>query len=220
MTRKIIMINGRKRVGKTTIGRLLQEVIPNSHVFHLADHLRVQTQVSYGYYDFNPHIMEDRKDIPSDEFGGAKFRELCFSMAEDNMKKLHGKGFYAVMLCNKINKETEENTNIIIPDFGFVSECPSFINNFGIENMKFFRLFRPDIDIGVDTRSYMTWDQIAAYDDPPAKFQIGPHRFPDGIPEQPIHDIYNYPNQTDKAVQEILKHCQEWFPETLNSPSV
>lgn len=222
MERKIILINGIKRVGKSTLADMLSQFIRNSFIYHLADHLRVQVQVSYGYYDFNPHMMDKIKDDPRPEFGGAKFRELCFSMAESNMKVLHGKSFYSEILCRKILHETPENGTIIIPDLGFVSEVPSFINYFGIDNLKFFRLIRPGVENHGDTRKYLSWNDIASYDEPPTQFQIGPHRFPEGIPEQPIHDIYNYEGRQFEAVKEILVACEDFLlgdPEEYQSVS-
>lgn len=224
MTHKFILLNGPPRIGKSTTANILAQVLRHAadaagidpdYILrrNFADHLKVTTQTAYGYYSTDPDYLDAIKDQVRDEFGGVDFRRLLIDMSEKHLKRLHGKTFFGEMLCRRVETDAPAGAIVLVGDSGFNSEATPVANRFTTDSILLVRLQRPGADFGTDSRGYVYWRNIAAYDEAPAPYQIGPTKFAAAGNLRRELDVDNIEGQQHLAVRAILAQIAEFAPE-------
>jgi hypothetical protein len=207
----LILLNGPKRVGKTTIANTLQRMLNNVQRINMADHVKMMTHAAYGL-PLDPDYLEAVKDSPHPAMGGMTPREAYIHFSERVMKELHGSAVFGEVFVNKA-KAAPEGSCIITADTGFAGEIVPIAREFGVEHLLLVRLNGLNANFNGDSRSYVYWRDVVFESKrqihelnkggKPVPYRIGPSCDLGGTVVTEI-DIENIPGQSMRAAQEIL----------------
>ena len=183
---RMILINGPKRVGKTTNANLVADMIGRSlpdgcraHRINMADRLKTLTNSIYNVRTPDgqiapPDYLEAIKDQPLEIFGGASFRQALIYVSEVVIKPRHGKTVFGKWFLDTVNQVCKPGDVVITADTGFASEIVPIINQVGGDNALLVRIHGMDASFDGDSRSYVHWKHVLTFkDDTNAPFRIG-----------------------------------------------
>ncbi len=161
----LVLINGTKRTGKTTIANMLADRIRNSIRINFADHLKTMTHAVYGLPS-DPDYFESVKDLALPEFGGVSPRDSYIHMSENVIKPRHGSQFFGAIYlrkCGELMRKygyAEDDVTFISGDTGFPSETIPPLMHYGTENAILIRMRRRGAPAEGDSRGYFSPQDI------------------------------------------------------------
>jgi len=164
---KLILLNGPPASGKQEV--FVKRYFPDIQHFQMADELKRSVCDDVGLpqtLDYIRHL-DTFKNEPLPSFNGRSFRELIISKAENHMKPMLGKHYYAKFVIDKYIKENylkqigsffKLSNKIIISDLGFEEELEYFsfvIPPHQIFIIRIYPTYLENIDFSKDSRKYM-----------------------------------------------------------------
>lgn len=160
--KRVIMLNGPKRVGKDTAANILKGYLPNSVSFHMAADME---RAMVALFDV-PYTVERQvklpgspyKEEPIEELMGLSWRQMLIKLSEEAMKPAFGKDFFGHLMLRKILRSPAQY--IILNSVGFIDEIkPILINAAKHGNarnrLKMIRIQREGHTFEGDSRSWI-----------------------------------------------------------------
>jgi hypothetical protein len=167
--KKIIMLNGPKRVGKGEAVKVLLRYLPNSVSFHLAADLE---RAMIALFDIPMRVQiavkapgAAAKDQPIAELDGMTWREGLIKMSEKAFKPAFGEDFFGKLMLRKILR-TPSQYIVLDSIGGFIPELEPIIDSlrqhFGDSRsrLKLIRINREGHTFEGDSRSWLSDDRI------------------------------------------------------------
>jgi len=132
MNKTIIGISGKKRAGKDTTAKVLQETLPNAIILYFAHTLKKMAAVALGYqYDWffkDENKFKEYEIAPGVMMTGREFlQKLGTESFRDNIHK----DFWVHSLMKQIEYLPENIEYVIIPDVRFENEYEAILERNG-----------------------------------------------------------------------------------------
>lgn len=162
---KYVILNGPPKSGKDTIGQAIHAQLTFAgHKVHrdkfakpikdaVAAFVGLDHELRQLYFE-NPSV----KDVPSKYFFGKTPREVLISFSEDWVKQKFGNQAFGTLL--KLRTEELGKDVVVVTDCGFNHE----LDPFDTTDIAVIRLHRNGCNYSKDSRSYITRDDILAFD--------------------------------------------------------
>jgi hypothetical protein len=231
---KILLINGPKRVGKTTIANLFHERLSQSFRVNMADRLKSMTNAFYNIRDqigaiAPPDYMEEQKDIPMELFGGVSYRKTLIFISEEVIKPRHGDTVFGHWMTETMEKlwngvrlasgVDDPEVIFIVADSGFASELVPIVERFGAQSVALVRLSGLNATFDGDSRSYVYASNVMNFRGNPGKYPIGVQSISSHNAAQGFRfegDFVNYPNNPELTVRNIAEALNRanWLSDT------
>jgi len=132
MNKTIIGISGKKRAGKDTTAKVLQETLPNAIILYFANTLKKVAAVALGYqYD---HFFKDENKFKEYEIApGVTMtgREFLQKVGTESFRDNIHKDFWVHSLMKQIEYLPENIEYVIIPDVRFENEYEAILERNG-----------------------------------------------------------------------------------------
>lgn len=193
----IVFLNGPAKVGKTTIGKKLQEWWPELYVCkNMADPLKAAVHTLLQFSDNEINNSERMKDIlytigyQENTLRCYTLKNLYIKMSEEYLKPLFGPEVFGHLMIKAINNDFPnlDEKVIIICDCGFTEEVLPLINEFSKDKCMLIRLYGIGLNFDGDSRSY-----------------VDGHKF------LHFHGHARYENEIDRTVHVINKEIRRAF---------
>lgn len=167
---KIVLINGPKRSGKSTLARTLKQMVPSAEIIGFSYHLK---RFVHGIYlgqkgfEADPDCFDAVKEEPQEILGGRSWRWAYIHYSEIVIKPLHGKEWFGQQFIRSV--EESDADIVFVPDSGFVEEAETVVRRFGSDKVTLIRLRRRIkngdgfIDFGTDSRNYITLSSVGVH---------------------------------------------------------
>lgn len=188
MSVHIVLLNGPKQSGKTTLGKAVALHLGGKAI-GFADEMKRATHAAYGMYNIDYDYFETTKDCTNDAFLGLTPRQAYIHFSETYMKKVHGNDVFARLmkkrinsLCNQNYKFMPEDELFVMTDCGFVEEAEYLADTFGHKNVLLIRLYRKGKTFIGDSRNYI---------------------YPRGIEQIVFNNDYSFNESTEKLISLI-----------------
>lgn len=153
MTKKIILLNGPPSSGKDTAAKFLVNNIKDCKLDKFARVLKERTHALYGFPQRDFMYYELIKDVPSSDFYGLTPRQAYIKVSENYFKPTHGNRVFGSILCQELDKVSEEI--IAISDSGFAEEAEVVIEKYGPGNVLLIKIHREGCTFKEDSRNYI-----------------------------------------------------------------
>ena len=156
---KIVLINGPRRSGKSTLAKILwMRVQSSSEIIGFSYHLK---RFVHGIYlgakgfKMDPDVFDAVKEEPQPLLSGRSWRQMYIHYSENVIKPMHGKEWFGEQFT-RAAVETGHET-IFVPDSGFREEAETVVRNFGASNVLLLRMHRTGcVYDSMDSRGYIT----------------------------------------------------------------
>lgn len=157
MDSRIILLNGAPSSGKDAIASFLSDMFDYKHRYIAKPLVDLAISISgVSKHDWEIRYNDRKKnskELPWSKLGGLSQREFLKMIAEDWIKPLLGKDYFAKkeILCSI----KEPLTNVVISDCGFKEELDSYIQYYGENNILLVRIHREGKGFNNDSRNYL-----------------------------------------------------------------
>ncbi len=138
------MIAGKKRSGKDTLGKIFNEILPNSKILRFADPMKqiIATTLNISLQD-----LEDAKNNNTYCVNGISYRHVLQRFGNEAMKPVFGDYVWYSLMANKIAEFAKEGGEyVIITDFRFLKELDGLEETFGALNITTINISRDGVD--------------------------------------------------------------------------
>lgn len=228
---RMILINGPKRVGKTTnadlvVGELNRRLAGGARArrINMADRLKSITNALYDIRTPDgliapPDYLEPVKDKPLEILGGATFRQTLIYVSEKVIKPRHGRTVFGKWFLDTVDDVCRPGDVVITGDTGFASEIVPIANRLGGANLCLVRLHGLGATFDGDSRSYVRWRDVFDFSDEDfdAPFRIGAPSVDPGVIARGGFtelDVANEHGMPELSVRAIMTRIEElgWLP--------
>ena len=145
----VILFNGPPRSGKDTAADIAIDYFQNLHCqvsrYSVAHPLKKAVHALFGL-NVPVDEYEDRKSTPLPEFFGSTPRQAYIDLSEKFAKPHYTPDFFAKVAVQYI--KNLPNSVIVVSDCGFKAELNAIIQEFGEENVRLVRIYRPGTSFG------------------------------------------------------------------------
>lgn len=175
MDKKFVLLNGPKRSGKDTVGKLIGQALNRDHyrsqifddpildnppvaVFSIADDLKELTHEIFGL-PYGADHYEKVKDEVSDDFitahGPISPRAAYIYVSENIMKPLFGEDVFSERYIRKCEMQYPKSRMVVNTSLGFQAELVALARMVSPQNIMVIRVHREGYDFTGDSRSWV-----------------------------------------------------------------
>lgn len=157
----IIIFNGPPGTGKDEVCLFLKNKMNFKHI-EFKDTLFDETcnyfDVSKNWFmtGYSDRSIKERKEVA---LGGRSRRDALIYVSEDVIKPKHGKDYFGVKVCERI----EKGVNYCFSDGGFKEEILPIINIVGTNKICLVQLTREGCDFSSDSRRYLNGNLVEEF---------------------------------------------------------
>jgi hypothetical protein len=162
--KKVILFNAPAKNGKDCSANYLGSILStkfNETVIHYKYTFPLKNMV-HSMYGLNiPHdFFENRKDEPCEELENRIPRQEYICVSEKLVKPAYGKDFFGRIGANVISKHIENNSFVVISDFGFKEELLPLASKIDPSLVLCVQLEREGYTFEGDSRSYVNSEKF------------------------------------------------------------
>ena len=107
--------------------------------------------VDYDWFMEGYNVREIKENLVEWKLGGRTRRQAMIYVAEEIIKPIYGKDYYAKQVSNQI----DPTKNYCISDLGYAEELEAIVDKFGKNNVAVIQLEREGYDFSKDKRRYV-----------------------------------------------------------------
>lgn len=164
---RIVLFNGPRSSGKTTITRALCEYMGGHnikcHIEDIMGPIKVNALAEHGLSHEDVKEFEAVKDEPRHELDGKTPREVYIAYGE-RVRRRHGPTVFADMWKKRVTDTGMNYDYILVPDCRLQAELDAAVSIVGVNKVMLVRVLRPGMTWQNDIGVYMDHDWSFTFD--------------------------------------------------------